>query len=108
LPSIVSWHVWLEHNKVIFENGSPYICSVVYESLGGIDRHLDSQKVSNTRSFKSSSQEIFTAGWFNVATHSNGQKSGVGGVIRINDQIVFKWKLNCVPGTNTRVGLLVV
>jgi hypothetical protein len=50
LPSLISWHVWLEHNKVLFENGRPSIHSVVCKTLGGFGRHRDIQKVPVTRS----------------------------------------------------------
>jgi hypothetical protein len=73
LPSIVSWHVWLERNKVIFENGSPSIYSIVFKSLGGIDRLVDAKKVLTSRSFKTSFQDFATVGWFDGATLSNGQ-----------------------------------
>jgi ribonuclease HI len=47
-----------------------------------------------------------TIGWFDGATSSSRQNSGVGGVIRINEQRCYKWLFNCSPGTNTRAELL--
>jgi ribonuclease HI len=45
-------------------------------------------------------------GWFGGAANSNGNHSGVGGVIRINDFFEYKWTFNYGPITNTRVELL--
>jgi hypothetical protein len=45
-------------------------------------------------------------GWFNGGAQLNGQQSGVGGVLRINDHFAYKWTLNCGPSSNTRVELL--
>jgi hypothetical protein len=45
-------------------------------------------------------------GWFDGAALASGRNSGAGGVIRINENIIFKWYINCGPGTNTRAELL--
>jgi hypothetical protein len=102
LPSLICWNVWLERNKVLFENGSPSICSVVFKSLGAFNRISVIQKVPSVRSILPPLQVGATVGWFDGATHSNGQQSGAGGVIRIFDQTVYKWTFNCGAGTNTR------
>jgi ribonuclease HI len=47
-----------------------------------------------------------TVGWFDGAALSSGQNSGVGGVIRINEHRIYKWTINCGPGTNTRAELM--
>jgi hypothetical protein len=98
--------VWLEHNKVLFENGRPSIHSVVGKSLGGVGRHRDSQKVPVFRFTYSLTKEDFIVGWFDRATQLNRQLSGAGGVLRINDHIVYKWTFNCGTCTNTKAELL--
>jgi ribonuclease HI len=45
-------------------------------------------------------------GWFDGATQLNGELSGVGGVIKLNEHTVYRWTLNCGGGTNTREELL--
>jgi ribonuclease HI len=45
-------------------------------------------------------------GWFDGAALSNGLQSGAGGMIKINDNTIYKWTFNCGPGTNTRAELL--
>jgi ribonuclease HI len=47
-----------------------------------------------------------TVGWFDGAALATGQNSGAGGVLQINEHIIFKWTINCGPGTNTRAELL--
>ena len=78
-PSIVIWHVWMECNKVIFENGSPSICSVVYKSLGGFDRLLVPQKLPIFCTNKALFWDWSIVCWFDGATISNGLQSGAGG-----------------------------
>jgi hypothetical protein len=98
--------VWLECNKFLFENGRPSIKLVVCKTLGGFGRHRDIQKVPVTRSTIIMTQENFTTHWFDEETQSNDQLSGAGGVIRIHECMVYKWKFNCGPGNNTRAELL--
>jgi len=45
-------------------------------------------------------------GWFDGAAQRNGEQSGAGGIIKLNDHIVYKLTLNCGGGTNTRAELL--
>jgi len=106
LPSLICWNVWLERNKVIFENGFPSIYYVVFKSLGTFNRLSFIQKVPSIWFNLPHLQIGATVGWFDGAAHPNGQLSGVAGVIRIFDQIVYKWNFNCGADTNTREELL--
>jgi ribonuclease HI len=45
-------------------------------------------------------------GWFDGASQRNGEISGVGGLISLNEQNSYRWSLNCGRGTNTRAELL--
>jgi len=45
-------------------------------------------------------------GWFDGATTTFGNCSGAGGILKITDHKIFKWTINCGPGTNTRAELL--
>jgi ribonuclease HI len=45
-------------------------------------------------------------GWFDGAAQLNGDLSGAGGVIKVNEHTVYKWTLNCGGGTYTRVEIL--
>jgi ribonuclease HI len=45
-------------------------------------------------------------GWFDGVASSNGLQSGVGGMLKINDNTLYKWTFNTGPGTNNREELL--
>jgi hypothetical protein len=55
LPPLVSWFIWLERNKIFFENDNPSISSVVYKSIGKVVNTLDSQKVAISRTLPDTS-----------------------------------------------------
>jgi ribonuclease HI len=44
--------------------------------------------------------------WFDGAAQQNGKLSGVGGVIKINEQTEYRWTLNCGSGTNSKAELM--
>jgi len=46
------------------------------------------------------------ARWFDGAAVKSASNSGVGGVIWINENIIYKWYLNCGPSSNNRAELL--
>jgi len=45
-------------------------------------------------------------GWFDGDAKKNGEQSGAGGVIKLNEHSVYRWTLNCGGGSNTRAELL--
>jgi len=45
-------------------------------------------------------------GWFDGAAQKNGEQSGAGGVIKLNEHSIYKWTLNCGGGSNTIAELL--
>ena len=45
-------------------------------------------------------------GWFDGAAQLNGDLSGGGGVIKVNEHRVYRWTFNCGGGTYTRVEIL--
>jgi hypothetical protein len=107
LPSIICWHIWLERNKVLFEEGhKTSIAGVIYRILGWLGK---SKKKLHPTTKKNLPPKILLRrpiGWFDGVAQRNGQLSGAGGVIRINSQTRYRWMLNCGPGTNTRAELL--
>jgi len=106
LPALVSWKIWKERNKAIFENGSPSINSVVYKTLGIYNRFSVSQTMPTKHTNQTPIQVGSTMGWFDGVALSNGLQSGAGGMIKINDNTIYKWTFNSGPGTNTRDELL--
>jgi len=74
--------------------------------MGKFDSYLGTQKMLCPRIFKLPYHALPTLGWFDGATQSNGLQSGAGGVIKLFDNTIYKWNIQCGPGTNTRVELL--
>jgi hypothetical protein len=106
LPSLICWHLWLERNLVIFENGRASTTSVFHRIRAWLG--LSKVLLQPTIAEKSppSIIEGFPVGWFDGAAQGRGQFSGAGGIIRVNRHTIFKWMLNCGPGSNTRAELL--
>jgi ribonuclease HI len=44
--------------------------------------------------------------WFDGAAQNNGTLSGAGGLIKIGENIIYRWTFNYGMGTNTRAELL--
>jgi ribonuclease HI len=45
-------------------------------------------------------------GYFDGVASSSGLQSGVGGLLKISDNTLYKWTFNTRPGSNNRVELL--
>jgi hypothetical protein len=106
LPSIISWYVWLERNKVIFENRSPTVHIVIIRVLGGVGSHKKKHFLKVDKPIKEVEKDHLTKGWFDGAALTNGGLSGIGGVLWLNEHSTINWTLNCGPRKNTREKLL--
>jgi hypothetical protein len=47
-----------------------------------------------------------SAWWFDGTVVASGKSSGASGNLRISEHEIFKWTINCGPGTNNRAKLL--
>jgi hypothetical protein len=108
LPSLACWSIWLVRNNTIFENGFPSTGTAIYKTLGFLKtwNELYSNKTRLQNNKKIPDLEDIPTGWFDGAAQSNGEQSGVGGLIRITKNSLYKWTFNCGLGTNTRAELL--
>jgi hypothetical protein len=102
LPTFICWFIWLERNLAIFESRNPSIEKVSFLSLGAVRSHRPQEKVHSIRRSVHTLPIDKIIGWFDGAAQKNGEQSGAGGVIKINEHTVYKWTLNCGRGTNTR------
>jgi hypothetical protein len=102
LPAFICWFIWLERNMAIFESRSPSIEKIYFLSLGVVSSYRPKENVHTKRCSSLALPSDKIIGWFDGATQRNGEISGAGGVIKINDHTVYKWTLNCGRGTNTR------
>jgi ribonuclease HI len=108
LPSLACWYIWLERNKCLFESRIPSIQGVAIKIRGMVENSFAQcpRKRKSTRIKKTPDFTLASICWFDGATQANGLLSGVGGVIKLSGNIVYRWTLNCGSGTNTRVELL--
>jgi ribonuclease HI len=81
------------------EDGLP-----IFRSSGKIQEKGKSSSSLELHAFAIPEEKII--GWFDGAAQQNGDQSGAGGVIKINEHTTYKWTLNCGHGTNTRAELL--
>jgi hypothetical protein len=88
LPSLVSWHIWLERNKTIFEQSNPSINTIYYKILGGLEC-AKTQKEPIQRFLQPTLQLGRTTAWFDGATQNFGQQCGAGGLIRTVDHTIL-------------------
>jgi hypothetical protein len=106
LPTFICWFIWLERNLAIFESRKPSLEKVSFLSLGVVRSH----RPQENRHYCSRTVHTLPfnriIGWFDGAAQKNGEQSGAGGVIKINDHSVYKWTLNCGGETNTRAEIL--
>jgi ribonuclease HI len=106
LPAFIVWNLWRARNGAIFENWKPSTQKVVKLSLSTMEDYRLPPRKKKFRNITKNPKVKCLAGWFDGAACANGLNSGPGGVIRINENKIYKWYLNYGPGTNTRAELL--
>jgi len=52
VPSLVCWFVWLERNKIVFENGNPFVGMVICKALRIVATSTTTIKVVIPKKFK--------------------------------------------------------
>jgi ribonuclease HI len=108
LPSLACWYIWLERNKCIFESRTPTVQGVGFKIRGMVENSSAQclQKCKCKRIKKSPDINLTSICWFDGAAQANGILSGVGGIIKISGNTIYRWTFNCGMGTNTRAELL--
>jgi ribonuclease HI len=106
LPTFICWFIWLERNLAIFESRNPSLEKVIFLSLGAVRSHRPQERLHSIRRSVHILPLNRIIGWFDGAAQKNGEQSGAGGVIKLNEHSVYKWTLNCGGGSNTRAELL--
>jgi hypothetical protein len=81
---------------------------LVYKTLGFLktwnELHSNKTRLQYNKQFYD--LEYIPIGWFDGAVQSNGEQSGVGRMIRITKNSIYKLTFNCGSGTNTMEQLL--
>jgi len=106
LSAFICWYIWNERNLAIFESKSPSMEKVFFLSIAVVAFHSPQKTQKSIRRSAHILPQHIIIGWFDGEAQRNGEQSGVGGVVKLNDHIVYKWTLNCGGGINTRVKLL--
>jgi hypothetical protein len=96
----------MERNRAIFEDGSPSVHKVDFLSISVMGDYKPSLRTKKMRRIPKRHVVRGMTGWFDGAALASGCNNGVGGVIWINEHIIFKWYINCGTGKNTRAELL--
>jgi ribonuclease HI len=106
LAALACWHIWIERNKVIFEDRSPSLFSVVHRILDSFSWQPVTQKVFPNKVCEISQAEGYTLACFDGAAQSNGLCCGAGGTFKTHPSRITKWFINCGAGSNTKAELM--
>jgi hypothetical protein len=89
LPTFICWNIWLENNHAIFEDGRPSVQKVAILSISIMREHKPTLRTKHLRRNPKKPEVRCMTGWFDGAAYASGRNSGVGGVIWINENIIF-------------------
>jgi hypothetical protein len=92
LPVLMSWFIWKEHNKVLFEGKSPSAWVVIYKILGVLIKKpiaFNSQALRPSPIFRLNG---YTLAYFDGASIAGGSNCGAGGSLKC---LGFRWYFNC-------------
>jgi len=106
LAIFVSWQIWLERNKVLFEDASPSLQAVFYRMLASFHWQPSTVKTLPFKAVDSFLPEGYSVACFDGATLSSGSCCGAGGTFKSHPERITKWFLNCGRGSNTKAELL--
>jgi ribonuclease HI len=106
LAALACWHLWIERNKVIFEDRSPSFSSVVHRIVDSFSCQPAIQIFIPNRVCEITQIEGSTLACFDGATLSNGKCCGAGGFFKTHSARITKWFINCGAGTNTKAELM--
>jgi ribonuclease HI len=106
LEVLISWHIWLERNKALFEGASPSFRAVCHRTQASFHWQQSSVKTHLYKAVDSILPEGYSVAFFDGAAQSSGLCCGVGGIFKSHPERTTKWFLSCGRGTNTKVELL--
>jgi hypothetical protein len=87
----VSWQIWIEQNKAIFENRPPSLHVVVHRVLASFHWQPSTVKSFPYKACDFKMVEGYTLACFNGAARSNGLCCGAGGTFKNHLSRITKW-----------------
>jgi hypothetical protein len=106
LAAYAMWYIWQERNKTLFEDIKPSVKTVLYKILAHPLCKTTNPKDKLPKDIMIDVDLNTTLAWFDGAAKSDGSMCGAGGIIKVQKETVYKWKLNCGKGTNTKAELM--
>ena len=102
----ISWQIWKERNRVIFDGHSPSIQAVAHRVWASLHWHPSSIKTFTPKSCVIHLTEGYSLACFDGAAASNGLCCGAGGFFKSHRKRITNWFMNCGEGSNTKAELL--
>jgi ribonuclease HI len=96
----------MDRNFAIFEDRKPSAIRVVTLVAIALDSYASQEKAPAMRNIVIKNEVKGATGWFDGAAEATRLNSGAGGIIKTRDNRIYKWTLNCGPGSNTRAELM--
>jgi hypothetical protein len=105
---LVCWHIWLEHNNLLFEGKGPSTWSVVHRTLSMLGNlPIGTKSVPKILRVNSIFRiNGYSVAFFYDASVERGTNYGAGGIIFCRDMTKHRWHFNGGAGTNTKSELL--
>lgn len=106
LAVFVCWHVWLERNRALFEDSSPFLQSAFYRTLASFQWKQIYVNLLLPKAVDTFLPEGYSVAFFDGAALASGTCCGAGGTFRSHPHRLTKWFINCGRGSNTKAELL--
>jgi hypothetical protein len=100
------WYIWQERNKTLFEDTKLSVKTIFYNILAHPLCKTTNPKYKLPKDIMIGVDLNMTLGWFDGVAKSDGSMCGAGGIIKVQKEAIYKWKLNCGKGTNTKAELM--
>lgn len=102
----ISWQVWKERNRVIFDGHSPSVLAVAHRVWASFHWLPSTLKTFTPKSCSIQLTEGYSLACFDGAATSNGHCCGAGGYFKSHQKRITNWFMNCGEGSNTKAELL--
>jgi ribonuclease HI len=100
------WQIWLERNRVLFEDSRPSPPRVWSKILASFNWQTPMDRFLPQRALSIDLTEGHSIAFFDGAALSNGTNCGAGGFFKSHKSRITSWFINCGSGTNTKAELL--